>query len=435
MNRRDFSKAALTLPVLPLLASCWTAIQNRHEQINLASDDTSQAVFNPALKAFANSTGFINAWGIAIRPAGAGGHFWVTAGQHSYQFLGDVQASSDPALQKLTQDRLKLVSIPGTENGGYATGTVFNGANVNSRQFLVENQPVTRDGEDLLLTGSARFLFASDTGVISGWTESHPDNPDLPVREDGPAVAMVDDSENGAAFFGIALRPDNWNTLWAADFGRQPRLRQFNDQWQEVPLQGFNNPFATGVNGSLQPGDYAPFNVQALELEAGWFVFVAYAKTRENPEQPGEFLAAEEEALGASEEGETPGLGKVVMYTLDGDLVQTFDDRRLNAPWGVAVAPAGFGGLSGKLLVGNFGGSGRIAAYDLANGRFTDWLRDPMGQPTGIPGLWGLQFGNGASLGDRNALYFAAGPGDETQGLFGVLRPIEQPLPQGHASC
>ena len=36
--------------------------------------------------------------------------------------------------------------------------------------------------------------------------------------------------------------------------------------------------------------------------------------------------------------------------------------------------------------------------------------------------ICGLQFGNGASLGDANALYFAAGPEDEKDGLFGVLR-------------
>jgi hypothetical protein len=33
-------------------------------------------------------------------------------------------------------------------------------------------------------------------------------------------------------------------------------------------------------------------------------------------------------------------------------------------------------------------------------------------------------FGNGESLGDKNALYFAAGPKDETEGLFGSLRPV-----------
>jgi hypothetical protein len=36
---------------------------------------------------------FINAWGIAIRPAGAGGHCWVAAGGGSYRFVGDVAAA------------------------------------------------------------------------------------------------------------------------------------------------------------------------------------------------------------------------------------------------------------------------------------------------------------------------------------------------------
>ena len=40
---------------------------------------------------------FINGWGIAIRPAGAGGHFWVGGGGISWQYLGDVTRSTDPA--------------------------------------------------------------------------------------------------------------------------------------------------------------------------------------------------------------------------------------------------------------------------------------------------------------------------------------------------
>ena len=103
--------------------------------------------------------------------------------------------------------------------------------------------------------------------------------------------------------------------------------------------------------------------------------------------------------------------------------MKTFaDDGRLNAPWGLAIAPGDFGPLSGALLVGNFGGAGRIAAYDIERGSFIDYLEAPSGERVAIEGLWGLQFGNGASLGDSNALYFAAGPADEKQGLFGALR-------------
>jgi hypothetical protein len=51
--------------------------------------------------------GFINAWGIAICPAGAGGHFWVGAGDSSWQHVGDVQKSAEAALTALHQDGLK----------------------------------------------------------------------------------------------------------------------------------------------------------------------------------------------------------------------------------------------------------------------------------------------------------------------------------------
>jgi uncharacterized protein (TIGR03118 family) len=159
-----------------------------------------------------------------------------------------------------------------------------------------------------------------------------------------------------------------------------------------------------------------------LQVESRWYVFVAYAKTKAAADNPAEFEAGEEDAIEAGNESNRPNRGKVVMYDLDGHLIQIFDDRRMNAPWGLAIAPDGFGNLSGKLLVGNFGGRGRIAAFTIGNGLFFDWLRDEKDSPIGIPGLWGLQFGNGESLGDGDALYFAAGPQEETQGLFGALR-------------
>ncbi len=79
-------------------------------------------------------------------------------------------------------------------------------------------------------------------------------------------------------------------------------------------------------------------------------------------------------------------------------------------------------GTACALLVGNFGGHDRIAAYGIARNRFIGFSQDPEGRLIEIEGLWGPQFGNGASLEDANALYFAAGPKDQTQGLFGVLR-------------
>lgn len=423
MHRRTFNSFIAISACFPLWAcGGGNPLENKYKQFNLVADAASMASHNPSLQMVKESGRFINAWGISIRPAGAGGHFWVTAGKYSFQFVGDVSGANDSSLRSLSQDGLKLIELPGIGEDGFATGTVFNGAPIDSNKFWIADQPAQVGNTTVKLSGSARFLFASDTGVVSGWTERNPLNPGTPVRVDGPAVAKIDDSANGAAFFGMAIRPDNWSTLWLADFGKTPRLRQYNDQWQEVALTGFRNPFASGANGVAVPGDYVPFNVQVLEVKGVYRVFIAYAKSQSDPGNPGHFLAAEEDALDAVSEGQEPNRGKVVMYSLDGAMLTQFDDKRLNAPWGVAIAPDNFGALSGNLLVGNFGGSGRIAAYDVQSGKFVDWLKNSQGKPIAIEGLWGLQFGNGASLGDSNALYFAAGPKDETQGLFGAIR-------------
>jgi uncharacterized protein (TIGR03118 family) len=95
--------------------------------------------------------------------------------------------------------------------------------------------------------------------------------------------------------------------------------------------------------------------------------------------------------------------------------------RKLNAPWGIAEAPQGFGGASGKLLIGNFG-DGLINAYKPKNGKFVGTLKDTRGDKLAIDGLWALKFGNG-TIGTRQTLLFTAGPLDERHGLFGDLTP------------
>ena len=97
----------------------------------------------------------VGAWGIAIRPAGAGGHFWVGAANSSWEFIGDVKKNADPALRVLSQDNLKRVTVPGTESldttgsvTGAVTGVVYNGGSINSANFLPTGQvmPVTNGG-------------------------------------------------------------------------------------------------------------------------------------------------------------------------------------------------------------------------------------------------------------------------------------------------
>lgn len=405
-----------------------TALEgNRYGQTNLAADkDSYHAQFTiPEM---------VDAWGLANRPKGAGGHFWVGAGGKSYQFLGDVHSSSDPKLQKLSQDQLTSVAVPGADadttdkSVGKTTGVVFNPAPITSDLFVVRDQWVDLDGLPIPLTGSARFIFATDSGKISAWTEQAPDG--AIIRRNGGANQVFDGSAQGMAFFGLALSPAG-DKLLAADFGAEPQIRTFDKFWQPVATTGFANPFATGelIDASTPekgkkavPGDPAPFNITTL----GSRVFVSYAVTKPDAKDATAFDKGEEDALDAAADKAAdgrPDKGKVAEFDAAGKLVRIIDDGgRLNAPWGVAIAPSNFGALSGKLLIGNFGGLGRVLAYDDTTGTFVDYLRDGQAKPVEIAGLWALLFGNGESLGDANALYFTAGPEDEKQGMFGSLR-------------
>ena len=88
------------------------------------------------------------------------------------------------------------------------------------------------------------------------------------------------------------------------------------------------------------PKGYAPFGIQNLN----GMIFVTYAKT-----QPG----SDDEAHGH-------GRGVVDAFATNGMFLgRVASHGALNAPWGLAWAPADFGRFSNDLLVGNFG-DGRI---------------------------------------------------------------------------
>ncbi|MFE4460759.1 TIGR03118 family protein, partial [Nocardia tengchongensis] len=316
---------------------------NHYAQVNIASNKASD-------KAQFTDPNFINAWGIADRPKGAGGHFWVGAGGYSFQFVGDVTKSPDAKYQKMFQDQLKLVTIPGAdsipdedgdEGEGKTTGVVFNPAPITSDIFAVKDQPVSYDGKDEKLTGSARFIFATDSGKISGWTEQGTGG--AIVRHDGPAVLEYDGHAQGMNFKGIALDPSGTKLL-AADFGKDPQVRTFDKDWKLVPTTGFANPFATGdavdpadasKGKKIKVGDPAPFNVATI----GDRVFVTYAITQSEGGDPNKLKVGEEDSADKDQEkkdGNKAKKGQVAEFDKTGKLVRTIDaDGRLNAPWGV----------------------------------------------------------------------------------------------------
>ena len=356
---------------------------------------------------------FVNAWGLAIRPKGAGGHFWVAAKDISYEYVGDVKASADEALRTLHQDALKIVTLPVGGNDTFATGVVFS----DSKDNFVITQTI-KGAEPV--TAPAKFIFASDGGVISAWTERKKE--DGTFDRAGYANAVIDQSPNGAQYFGLAINED-YSRLYAANFGKNPNIQVFDGDFKPANLP-FDQPFDANKNGRVDPGEYAPFNVQALNGH----IFVAYALTQACPLaevkkgscKKGELFAGEEDTA-------KPGSGRVAEFTEEGKLIAVWNDGgKLSAPWGMAFAPSDFGALSGALLVANFG-DGTIAAYNASTREFIDVLRDGNGKPIVIDKIWGLLFGNGESLGDVNALYYTAGPDDEKDGEFGSLRLIAAP--------
>ena len=375
-------KRLLMLALPLLLAQAATAAGYKQTNLVASSDAYGAAIVDPTL---------LNAWGIAIRPAGLGGHFWVTANGTglSSQWVGDVAGFP------LYQDDLRIVTVPGPTAGpgvtpsqpmvtpGTPTGVAFNGGN---------NFRITQGS---IVDSPARFLFATDNGVISGWTERK--NADGSFDRPFNAKKVIDSSAAGVQYFGIGV-DERGGRLYAANFGENPGMLVYDTAFADITAgAGFANPFG---------GGYQPFNVQTLNDK----VFVAYAKWG----TPGE------EETGA-------GIGRLAEFNFDGSLVRAWGDGTgLNAPWGLAFAPGNFGELSNHLLVSNFG-DGSIAALDPVTGNFVDFVRDADGKPIAIEGIWGLQFGNGESLGEANRLYFAAGPEDETAGLFGHLAAVPEP--------
>jgi uncharacterized protein (TIGR03118 family) len=233
--------------------------------------------------------------------------------------------------------------------------------------------------------GKALFLFDGEDGIVRGWNGA----------QGTTAIVVANRSSDGAIYKGLAIADTAAGPrLYAADF-HNARVDVFNGSFGLVP-GGFVDP--------ALPAGYAPFNVQTI----GDRVFVAYAKQDED---------AEDEVAGQ-------GTGFVAAYDLAGNLLERVAQHgQLNAPWGLALAPNGFGRFAGDLLVGNFG-DGQINAYEeLPNGRFAHRgeLRGSDGKPLAIDGLWALRFGNGGNAGPTDTLFFTAGPDEESHGLFGSI--------------
>jgi uncharacterized protein (TIGR03118 family) len=225
--------------------------------------------------------------------------------------------------------------------------------------------------------GGAIFIFAGFNGTINAWSFGN---------TEAVVVATVD----GASYTGLAMGQDSDgnNLLYAAN-GNAGTIDVFDGDFNLLDTGGaFADP-------DLDP-KYTPFNIQNIKGT----LYVTY-------------INSDDEDHG----------GALATFDADGNPLGILAiDGILNAPWGLALAPAQFGTFSNKLLVGNFG-DGRISALDPDNGDFLGFLSDDNGNPWVFEDLWALTFGNGGAAGDSNTLYFTAGINDQQDGLFGSLKP------------
>jgi uncharacterized protein (TIGR03118 family) len=385
-------------------------IVNRHDP-NDPTSPPAASVVDPLL---------VNPWGAAIRSAGLGGHFWLAnAGSATVTtYVGDVYDQSGQFVP-LFQDDLKVVTVEGSP-----IGQVFSAS---PSDFPVTGPLCTDDsleacnasqGDKFLgeFTGPSRFIVATEEGQIAAWTEGTLNGQFGRMRA---FATVIDNSRQGALYRGLAVTEyGSGNRLYAANFSRD-QIEVYNSRWRRIPWAWDGaRPVPPFAKPADIPANYVPFNIQYLN----GLLYVAYAELI----QPGDPDYDPEEPF---VERTCPGCGYVAVFDQRGLHLRTLEGRgRLNAPWGMAIAPANFGQFGNALLVGNFG-DGTVTAFDLATGQQLDYLRDPQGNVIAIDGLWAIFFGNGASLGRRDFLYWTAGFNGETDGGFGSLHYLGTPNP------
>lgn len=232
-------------------------------------------------------------------------------------------------------------------------------------------------------TVQALFLFATLQGTIEGWN---------PGSQGGLMNAEVVASVPHAVLTGLTLDSvGGTNYLYAAD--ATGSIRVFSGSFGDVT----NTTFAGKFVDPNPVAGFTPYNIQNL----GGNLFVTYA------------------AL-------SMGGGYVDEYSAAGNFIQRIaTGGPLSGPWGLTLAPKGFGSFGGDLLVGNLLNS-TIDAFNLSNHNHLDGSITVNTGFTSPVGLWALDFGNGVT-GNANTLYFNAGVNNQKDGLFGAISFAPEP--------
>ncbi|WP_158792498.1 TIGR03118 family protein [Granulicella sp. L60] len=378
VNKRAGIKALVATLIgaasLGISANAQTA--GSYQATNILSDGSVTAT--------ATDPNFINPWGVSVGPA-----FWI-----------NTQATGFDYVATATGTIPFKVSIPAASGTGTGvpSGTVFNASGA---------------GFNLPNGSASTFLFSTLDGTISGWNSA------LGTTNSVAQIA-INNSANNAVYTDMALLTNaNGNFILAANFGQGSDIEVYDSNFKAATLAG------TFTDPNL-PASYSPFAVHTI----GNQVFVTYAlraTTTTSPTSPvvgGYAVSSSGTHPAATSYMQTVGAGNGIVDVFDtnGNFVaRAITGGNLNAPWGVAIAPTGFGVFGGDLLIGNFG-DGIINAYNPTTFAFQGQLTDATGKALSYASLWEITFGQSnatpAGAGDPNTLYIAAGLANEQHGLF-----------------
>jgi uncharacterized protein (TIGR03118 family) len=373
-------KAAIkTLAVLALAAvfPCLTFAQYTRTDL----------ITNSGAGGTVNDFHLVNGWGLVSTGTSP---FWVSDNATGFSTLYSI---SNTAGVVATPVGL-FVSVPSVSGGaGTPSGIVAPETPAGVKAFTISGvNPVS--GKQA--SANSIFIFAGLDGSISGW------NPAVGgITATGASVANIaaDRSSVGATYTGLAIAINGGQPfLYAADDGPNRRIDVFDANFKLANDQLAPNAFVD----SKIPKKFAPYGIQTITAADGtqtiWVTYTALDKAQS---------------------------GFVDSFTPAGVLISHFAlSGPLHSPWGVALAPADFGPMSGALLVTNNTSRGRINAFDPKSGAFLGPLRDASGKAIEIDDIWAIQFGQGGAAGSNgnpNQLFFTAGNNNYGDGTFGVI--------------
>ncbi len=379
------------------LALFASPVAAQYSAVNLVSNTSALSPLNPNL-----DPNLVNGWGLVSSPTSP---FWVSDQNSSDATVYTSSGAVIPLVVQIPCVVGGMVKVPcpypgegklfephaGKLNFFGPTGIVWNSFSSTGAFTVPGSTP----------SHTAAFIFDTLDGLIVAWS------PQVNVKQ---GIVVANRSSSGASYNGLALAALSGSPhLYATNSVPGGKIDVFDSTFTLV------NSFAADPD---PPMGFVPYGIQLI----GNKLYVTYFNARGG----GGILD-----ICNLETSSTAPMCRRLFASLPSS-----GQTVLNAPWGLARSPANFGKLSNKILVGNVA-DGMIHAFNPDTGVLAGTLTLSNGKPFSVPGLWALQFGQGAALnGAMNQLFFTAGPAPAdnpsllfSEGLFGMIMPAGRSRP------